>query len=49
MPLDKYEEVKKAIASLSRYYNSEDWRKDYTADEVGLLPKDLKRIFLIYS
>lgn len=43
LPLDKYEELKKAIASLSRYYDSEEWRKDYAADEAGLLPKDLKR------
>ena len=43
MPLDKYEEAKKAIASLSRYYDSEEWRQDYEADEAGLLPKDLKR------
>ena len=43
LPLDKYEELKKAIASLSGYYDSEDWRRDYAADEAGLLPKDLKR------
>lgn len=43
LPLDKYEELKKAIASLSEYYDSEDWRQDYAADEAGLLPKDLKR------
>ena len=43
MPLDKYEEAKKAIASLSRYYDSEEWRQDYEADEAGLLPKDLNR------
>ena len=43
MPLDKYEEAKKAIVSLSDYYNSKEWRQDYEADEAGLLPKDLKR------
>lgn len=43
MPLDKYEEVKKAIASLSRYYNSEEWKQDYADDEADKLPKDLKR------
>ena len=43
LPLDKYEELKKAIASLSRYYDSEEWRRDYEADEAGLLPKYLKR------
>ena len=43
MPLDKYEEAKKAIASLSRYYNSEEWKQDYADDEADKLPKDLKR------
>ena len=43
MPLDKYEEAKKAIVSLSEYYDSKEWRQDYEADEAGLLPKDLKR------
>ena len=43
MSLDKYEEVKKSIASLSDYYDSAEWRQDYAADEAGLLPKDLKR------
>ena len=43
MSLDKYEEVKKSIASLSEYYDSEAWKKDYADDEAGLLPKDLKR------
>ena len=43
LSLDKYEELKKAIASLSGYYDSEEWRQDYEADEAGLLPKDLKR------
>ena len=43
LPLDKYEELKKAIASLSGYYDSEEWKQDYEADEAGLLPKDLKR------
>ena len=43
LSLEKYDEVKKAIASLSGYYDSEEWRRDYEADEAGLLPKDLKR------
>lgn len=28
---------------LEEYYTAGDWRKDYEADEVGLLPTDLKR------
>ena len=43
LSLAKYEEAKKAIVILSEYYDSEEWRQDYAADEAGLLPKDLKR------
>ena len=43
MPLDKYEEAKKAIVSLSEYYNSKEWKQDYADDEADKLPKDLKR------
>ena len=41
--LDKYEEAKADIAALSAYYDSDDWKKDFAADEAGHLPKDLKR------
>lgn len=41
--LEKYKELQKAIAVLSEYYGSKDWKQDYTDDEAGLLPKDLKR------
>ena len=43
MPYDKYAKVKEAITTLSAYYGSDEWRKDYADDEAGLLPKDLKR------
>lgn len=43
LSLDKYEETKKAITTLAKYYDSEEWKQDYTNDEAGLLPKDLKR------
>ena len=43
MSLDTYEKVQKAIAVLSEYYGSKDWKQDYADDEAGLLPKDLKR------
>ena len=36
-----YIEQKRKI--LEDYYTSGQWRKDYEADEQGLLPKDLKR------
>ena len=43
MSHDKYAKVKEAITTLSAYYGSDEWRKDYADDEAGLLPKDLKR------
>jgi hypothetical protein len=41
--LDKYEAVQEDIAVLDEYYGSETWKQDYTDDEAGLLPVDLKR------
>ena len=41
--LDKYEKIQEAIATLSDYYSSNEWKQDYADDEAGLLPKDLKR------
>lgn len=41
--LDKYETAQQDIAALNEYYGSEAWRQDYADDEMGLLPKDLKR------
>ena len=43
MSHDKYVKAKEAITTLSAYYGSDEWRKDYADDEAGLLPKDLKR------
>jgi hypothetical protein len=41
--LDKYEEAQEAIAALSNYYGSDDWKRDYADDEAGRLPFGLKR------
>ena len=43
MSHDKYVKAKEAITTLSAYYGSDNWRKDYADDEAGLLPKELKR------
>ena len=43
MSHDKYAMVKEAITTLSAYYGSDEWRKDYADDEAGFLPKNLKR------
>jgi len=40
---ETYEKVQEAIAVLSEYYGSKEWKQDYANDEAGLLPKDLKR------
>ena len=41
--LDKYAAVQDDIASLSEYYGSDEWKQDFTDDEAGILPSDLKR------
>ena len=41
--LNRYEAAKDAIAMLSSYLGSENWRQDLSNDEKGLLPHDLKR------
>ena len=41
--LDKYVDSLEALDELSDYYGSEEWKKDYTDDEAGLLPSGLKR------
>lgn len=41
--LDGFDEVQTDLDVLSNYYQSEDWKQDFAADEEGLLPPDLKR------
>ena len=41
--LSVYEEAQTRYRTLSDYYGSELWMKDYEDDEAGKLPKDLKR------
>ncbi len=41
--LDEYEAAQAAYKKLSDYYGSEQWIKDFEADEAGKLPADLKR------
>ncbi|MBO4551322.1 MAG: DUF4298 domain-containing protein, partial [Bacteroidaceae bacterium] len=41
--LAKYKEVQEDIEALSSYYGSDLWKKDFAADEAGLLPQGLKR------
>lgn len=41
--LDAYESVQGELKRLEAYYTSDTWKKDYEADEKGLLPAGLKR------
>lgn len=41
--LEKYQAAQEAIATLSAYYGSDEWKQDFSDDEAGLLPADLKR------
>ena len=41
--IDQYTEAQEAIAALSKYYGSREWKKDFADDEAGRLPRNLKR------
>ena len=41
--LDAFDGIQEAVQELSAYYESDEWREDFEADEAGRLPLDLKR------
>ena len=41
--LDAFEGIQDDVKELAAYYEDEDWREDFEADEAGRLPADLKR------
>ena len=41
--LDAFDGIQEDVKALSAYYEDDDWREDFEADEAGRLPKDLKR------
>jgi hypothetical protein len=41
--LDAFDGVQDDVKELSTYYESDEWRDDFEADEAGKLPADLKR------
>ena len=41
--LDDFAALQPDIDELQAYYDGDDWRTDFEADEAGKLPKDLKR------
>ena len=40
---DKKARIREATRILAEYYESKEWIQDFSDDEAGLLPKDLKR------
>ena len=41
--LDAFDGIQDDVRELAAYYESDDWREDFEADEAGKLPRDLKR------
>lgn len=41
--IEKYKAIKSQLEELNDYYTSELWQKDFSDDEQGKLPRDLKR------
>ena len=40
---EKSARIQETLRILAEYYTSDEWKQDFTDDESGLLPKDLKR------
>lgn len=41
--LERYQEIQSQIKELIHYYESDDWKFDFSCDEKHLLPTNLKR------
>ena len=41
--LDEYEAARDALQELDTYYGSDTWKQDFSDDEQGRLPQNLKR------
>ncbi|MBO6063485.1 MAG: DUF4298 domain-containing protein [Bacteroidales bacterium] len=41
--LDAFDGIQEDVKELAAYYEDDDWREDFEADEAGKLPADLKR------
>ena len=41
--LEEYEHILPKLFELMQYYESDLWKQDFLADEIGELPKELKR------
>lgn len=43
IPPELLTKLKKMIQKLETYYESDEWKLDFEADESGILPKNMKR------
>ena len=43
VPSESQSELQKLLKKLDAYYRSDKWKRDFAADEAGLLPENLKR------
>lgn len=41
--VSEFKDYKTDLMALKEYMESGQWKKDYEADEAGLIPKDMKR------
>lgn len=41
--ISEFKDYKSDLMALREYMESGQWKKDYEADEAGLIPKDMKR------
>lgn len=41
--IEEFEKLSGEIDELNAYYTGKDWKRDFTDDEAGRLPDDLKR------
>ena len=41
--LNEYEAAQEALHELESYYGSDTWKQDFTDDEAGKFPADLRR------
>lgn len=41
--ISEFKDYKSDLMALKEYMESGQWKKDYEADEAGLIPKDMKR------
>ena len=41
--LETYDKARESMETLSGYYDSEEWLKDFADDEAGLIPDDIDK------